>query len=173
MTAPLPNKVGFRREHTGDPQADRMQAQAQQTSMAHEQTKAVVKALANYAWLDLLADTTISSASLVDLFPAPLTIKTTLATGNLIIEFSTSFAKSAVAGTIVFVVTVDGVDTRGAATSPAASADGQLSILLRVPVKAGTHTVKVRCLSNAGSFTIAAKTVPLNAYASLRVQEAA
>lgn len=44
MSASLPKKVAFRREHTGDAHIDRAQRLAQATATAHEQTKTVLQA---------------------------------------------------------------------------------------------------------------------------------
>lgn len=162
MVAALPNhKV----QYTGDATLDRIQGNVGDVYSYLGSLSWVP----NYAYVELAADVTISSTSLVDLLTAKIT--TTLGSSFLLVTFSTSFAKSSTAGTVVFTISVDGTDVRGAATTVGASADGSLTISVRLPVKAGAHTVKARWLNNAGAVTVAAHTAPLNDFASLLIEE--
>jgi hypothetical protein len=171
MTAALGRKVPMRVEHTGNASGDRAQRMAQQVGQSHEVTKTLVAAISNYAGVDLTQDTTTSSTALVPLLAVGL--KTLLASGSLLITFSASFNKATIAGPAVFVVNVDGVSYRGCVVTCAAAASDTAHILLRVPVKAGAHTVTVLWQVNSGTLRIATKTVPLNEFATLLVQEAA
>lgn len=153
-------------QHTGDATIDRIQSSLGDV-IAY--LKSLVWA-ANDAWVDLAVDVTTSSTTLVPLLST--TISTSLPSSHLFVELNTGFGKPTGAGTVAFTVAVDGKDVRGTAfTVDTASGASNLTILARVPVTAGKHTVSARWLAATGSVRINAQSLPLNEYASLYAWE--
>lgn len=171
MTAVLPKKVAFRAEHTGDVARDRMQRMAQQVGQAHEATKLIVTALANQSYVALTTDKTLAtSASYATLLTA--SINSVLPSSSLVITVTTSCAKITNAGTGFFRVLVDNVTAKGAAESCSAVPEAwSSSILMRVPVTQGTHTVALQWRTDTNSLRINAASAA-EEHASMLVQEA-
>lgn len=173
MTAQLPNRVALRREQTGDVSKDRAQALAMRVATAHEQTKDVVSALANRTLVSLSTDNTLAGSAGVYTDLLTTTLTSVLHDGHLDILFTASGTHPTTANaTTYFRVLVDGVFASGCYfTNGIANAAWAQSILTRVAVSKGPHTVLVQWSTDNNSARINAAT-SVNEHASLLVQEA-
>lgn len=162
MVAALPD---HKPQYTGNATLDRVQSNV---GDVYTYLKSLVW-LPNYAYAELSSDVTISSTSLVDLLTT--TLSTSLPASFLLVTFTVAFDKPASTGTVVFTVSVDGKDVHGPALTVAAAVQSSTSIVCRVPVTAGKHTVKARWLASVGSVRVLAGSSPLNAFATLLAEE--
>lgn len=170
MTATIARKVAVRTEYTGSVSADRAQQQAQLVSRAHEVTKLTVQALANSAYVALTTDyTQAATATYATIIST--TITTVLPSGYLVITFSVSGQQITNASTDVFRATVDGVAAGGCYQSTIVSGVFSASVVTRVAVTRGPHTIALQSKVNNNSLTIHALTVPGEEHAHLFVQE--
>lgn len=167
MTVSLPKKVPLRQEPTGTARGDRAQLQARDVAKAHEITKAVVAALANRAYAALLVDAAINIAPYATLLSVPIT--TTLAKGFLVITWSAAAGNTA-ACSLFFQVLVDNVVQKGTRVDVVAGGGSAPSMVLRVPVVKGAHTVLLQWKTNVNGAHCNAFTT-LEEHASLLVQE--
>ena len=167
MSANLPKKVALRQEPTGNAQADRAQLQGREVARAHEITKGVVAALANRAYVALTKDTLLNIAAYATLLSVNIT--TSLTSGFLVIQWSLA-AGNASACSLFFQVLVDNIVQKGTRVDVVAGGGGAPSMVLRVPVTKGAHTVALQWKTNVnGAHCNAASTV--EEHASLLVQE--
>lgn len=169
MTASLPNKVAYRREHTGDVARDRAQALAQNVKTAHEQTKNIVAALINQAYVALDTDVTLNIAAYATLLTT--TITTVLPSGHIVITVTATGLKNTAGGTLAIRVKVDGTVAKAAYVTAGAGSAFSVSMVVRVAATAGPHTVIVEAKTSSNGATINAATVA-EEHAHMLVQEA-
>lgn len=163
----------MRAEHTGNASGDRAQRMAQQVSQSHEITKELVQALANYAYAELAADVTLGASAGVYSDLLTVNLATSLPSGSLTITFSTSSTHVTNTGSNYFRVMVDGVAKRGAYATIGTLNFGVCALqVLRVPVTAGNHVVKLQWSTDFSSARINAKS-SVAEHANLLVQEGA
>src|SRR5882724_11218167 len=142
-TAQLPKKIATRREHTGDPALDRVQRQAQDVTAAHEQTKAIVAALANSVSVALTTDKMLAGSAGVYTTLLTASITTTLASGNLDITFTASGVHQTNQGTTYFKLFVDNVFVRGCYSTVGIGFAFSEAIVARAAIARGAHTIRV------------------------------
>jgi hypothetical protein len=118
---------------------------------------------------EVSADTTITSATFVDLLSAAIT---TLGGTKLVITSSFALSNSGANTTHHFRLTVDGVAKRGCGVryvnAPAAA--GGIALLV-TGLAAGAHTVKLQARVDSGTLRIRPVAAPDDEHASLVVQE--
>ncbi len=166
----LPRKVAMRVELTGNAPGDRAQRMAQVVGQAHEQTKGVVAALANVAYVELATDVSLgASAAFSPLISIKIT--STLDAGALVVTFTASSAQLTNSGNTYFRIVVDGVVRKGTRGQIAAGFGLNSAIVQRIPVTRGPHTVVVQWSADNNTARINAKSLTYE-HANLLVQEA-
>jgi hypothetical protein len=154
----------FRSEQTGNAQLDRIQ----------NMVRTVLEYLRSLLWLTqrayvaLDADVTTASATYATLLSAAIT--TVAARSHLAIAFTTSGVHATNAATTFFKVVVDNADAKGCYATVAAGYAFSAAIVVRVPVVAGRHTVRVDWSSDNATAQIHAATV-LTEHAAMSIHE--
>lgn len=140
---------GHRNEQTGNAPLDRIQANVRDLL-------AFVRSLEwmrRRAYVALATDETTASSTLVDLIST--TITSDAANSYLVIHATASGVKSTNTGRLTIGVTVDGVASKGASTSVAASTSKwSASVVVRVAVARGLHTVALQWATTTASNSI-------------------
>lgn len=158
---------GHKSEQTGQPGLDRIQ----------QNVRDLVVFVRNLEWLRrrayvaTTADTTTSSASYVELMST--TITSAMASSYLVLSFTASGVKSTNAGTVTFQIVVDGTAVKGCSIGTlTATWHWNAAIVVRVPVVAGLHTVRIDWATTTASVRVNAASL-VDEHASLHVFEEA
>ncbi len=167
MAAPV-SKLAINRQHTGQFAQDQAQRLAQQVAVKANGHTSLLNALTNSAYVPLTTDVTISVAAYATLLSVPIT--TFLASGSLVINVSTSSLHQTGVGTNFFQVLVDGTPIKGTYVTGGTGYAVSASMVLRVPVRMGSHVVTLQWRTDANTARIAAATIN-EEHAHLFVQE--
>ncbi len=163
-------KVSIGTQHTGTFAGGQMQAQARLATQKVNSHAERLAALENRAYTALATDAITASATHATLLTANIT--TVLEEGYLVITFTASGGHPTNLGTAYFQVLVDGVVKKGCYTTVPIAYAFCASIVVRVAVTRGDHTVLVQWRTDSASARISAQTVN-EEHAHLLVQEAA
>lgn len=159
-----------RNEHTGNPGLDRIQGNVRSLIDFVRELAGSVAVLRNRSYVALTTSVTLAVAAYATLLTA--TITTLLDRGYLVISFSASAVQTTTTGIVYFQVVVDGTVAKGAFVSIVAGGAGTASMVVRVPVTKGAHTVLLQWKSSVANARINAASV-VEEHAHLLVQEAA
>lgn len=168
-TAP---KLAQRLANPGSFAVEQQQRLAQDTARKVNSYADMLNAMVNRAYVALTTDVTLATAaSYATLLTANIT--TVLATGFLIVTFSTSAVKITTIGNMNFRVVVDGVAIKGAySTAQVINTAMCAAMVVRVPVTRGAHVVQLQWITNSNSARINAASI-FEEHANMLVQEAA
>lgn len=161
----MPNLPVHRNEHTGDSTLDRIQSNVRDV-IAYLRSLVWVP---NRAYAALTADFT-QAATAVYATLLTVTLTTTLVDSFLLVSFSASGQQITNASIDVFMITVDGVATKGCYQSTVLAGVFSVALIVRVPVHRGKHTIELQTKVNTSSLTIHASTVA-EEHAHLYVEE--
>ena len=154
-----------RNEHTGDVVLDRIQGNVRDV-IAYLRS---LVWLANRAYAALATDTgTIAAGAYATLLIANIT--TTLVKSFLLVSFTASGVQVTTLGTAFFQVLVDGAVVKGTYTTVAAGSAFAASMVVRVPVSKGAHSVALQWKTSVANARINASTV-VEEHAHLYVEE--
>lgn len=123
------------------------------------------------SYVALTANTTTASATAADLLST--TLQTSRVNSYLMIAFTASGIKTTNTGTLTFQIVVDGTVYRGCAIGAlVATSHWNASILVRVPVAQGLHTIKAQWLTTTDGARINAASTT-EEHAAMSVEEVA
>lgn len=161
-----------RNEHTGNPVIDRIQGNVRDLIAFVRRLGERVTALESGKFLALAVDKTNTGAgAYVDLMST--TYVSAKASSFLLLTLMASFVKATAAGGVYFTILVDGAQVGDSTylTVPLNSA-GNCCLMVRHPVVAGTHTIKVQWAGSPNS-VVCRPATNLNEFCSLYIQEVA
>ncbi len=165
----MSTKLPIGRTHTGSFTGDNAQRQAQVASIKANEHVDAIAVLNNRSYVALATDNTFAAAAYATLLTASIT--TLLARGFIIVTFSASGVQITNVASDEFQIVVDGVVVKGCYVSNAVNFAFVASMVVRVPVVRGPHTVKLQVKCTANSLRINAKTIN-EEHAHMLVQEA-